>query len=206
MYDIPEVRTLFRGTLRNENHCAAWYNWVKLGLFHTEECGDIAGKTYNEFMQYLVGAEGDPRTAVAHKLGIPEGHLAVTNLEWLGMFSDDTVPVTQRSNMDVLGGRLLEKCGYAEGERDMIVMQHEFVVRHEQEERKVFSTLVEYGIPGGDSAMARTVGLPLAIATRMALEGKISGRGVVTPVMSEMYNPILDELESFGIAFDERVE
>jgi len=69
----------------------------------------------------------------------------------------------------------------------------------------VSSTLVEYGIPGGDSAMARTVGLPLAIATRMVLDGRIVDCGVVTPVKPEIYNPILDELEGVGISFDERV-
>ncbi len=206
MYDIPEVKTLFRGTLRNEAHCEAWYPWVKVGLFGTGERNDFQGLTFADFMRDLLGTTDDPKSAMAGKLGLSADSRAITNLEWLGMFSDDPLPFSKGSNVDVLASRMLERCGYAEGERDMIVMQHEFVVRYDTGEERIRSTLVEYGIPNGDSAMARTVGLPLAIATRMALEGKIEDRGVVTPVQPELYNPILDELESMGIAFDDRVE
>lgn len=205
MYDIQEVQTLFRGTLRNTGHCEAWYPWVKLGLFETERRSDVEGMTHFRFMQDLLGSTEDPRTVIAQQFGIPTDHRAITNLEWLGMFSDKPLPFDQGSNMEVLGNRMLDECGYAEGERDMIVMQHEFVVGYDTGDEHIRSTLVEYGIPDGDSAMARTVGYPLAIATRMALEGRIADRGVVTPVKPDMYNPILDELESMGISFDDRV-
>ena len=205
IYDIEEVKTLFRGTLRNEGHCAAWYPWVKLGLFRKDERSDLDGLTYSGFMRDLVGTTGDPKRALAEQLGLPEDAAAIAKLEWLGMFVDEEISLTHGSNMDVLAGRMLEKCGYEKGERDMIVMQHEFVIRYEDGDKRLYSTLVEYGIPGGDSAMARTVALPLAIATRMTIEGKIDERGVVTPVKPEIYNPILDELEGLGISFDERV-
>jgi saccharopine dehydrogenase-like NADP-dependent oxidoreductase len=205
MYSIPEVKTLFRGTLRNEAHCEAWYPWVKLGLFETRERDDLAGLTYGGFMRNLLGGAENPKTAIATRFGLAEDSKAITNLDWLGMFTDDPLPFTSGANVDVLAARMLEKCGYSEGERDMIVMQHEFVVRYVTGDEHVRSTLVEYGIPGGDSAMARTVGYPLAIATRMALEGKIADRGVVTPVTPEMYNPILDELAGMGISFDDQI-
>lgn len=205
MYDIKEVQTLFRGTLRNTGHCEAWYPWVKLGLFETERRTDVEGMTHFRFMQDLLGSDDDPRSAIAKRFDIPSDHRTITNLEWLGMFSDKPLPFDHGSNMEVLSNRMLDECGYAEGERDMIVMQHEFVVRYGKNEEHLRSTLVEYGIPGGDSAMARTVGVPLAIATRMALEGKIRDHGVVTPVKPDVYNPILDELESMGISFDDRV-
>ncbi len=205
MYDIPEVKTLFRGTLRNVAHCEAWYPWVKIGLFGTEERTDFDGLTYAGFMQDLLGTTDSPAGAMTKQLGLSEDSRAITNLEWLGMFAEEPLPFSHGSNMDIIASRMLEKCGYDEGERDMIVMQHEFIVRYETGDERVWSTLVEYGIPGGDSAMARTVGLPLAIATRMALEGKVTDRGVVTPVTPELYNPILDELENMGIAFDDRV-
>ena len=99
---------------------------------------------------------------------------------------------------------MAEKCAYAEGERDMLLMRHEFVVRFDDAEKKLYSTLVAYGIPGGDSAMARTVSLPLAVATRMILEGSITARGVVVPMTPEIYDPILDELERMGIVFEGR--
>jgi saccharopine dehydrogenase-like NADP-dependent oxidoreductase len=206
LYDIGEAETLFRGTLRNEGHCAAWYWWVTLGLFGTEVRTDLGNLTYRNFMQDLVGELGDLKTALAGKWKLPQDASAIANLEWLGMFEDEPLSVTRGANVDVLASRMLEKCAYQKGERDMIVMLHEFVVRYADGDRKVYSRLVEYGVPGGDSAMARTVGLPLAIATRMTMEGAIETRGVVTPVVPEIYNPILDELEGIGISFDERVE
>ena len=204
-YGIPEARTLFRGTLRNERHCAAWYPWVKLGLLRLDERDDFDGMTYGTFMRDLIGTKGDPKSALAAKLGLAEDAPAIANLDWLGMFADEPIPLARGCNMDVLASRMIARCGYAEGERDMIVMRHEFLIRYDGGDERVRSTLVEYGIPGGDSAMARTVGLPLAIATRMTLDGEIRRRGVVTPVEPEMYDPILDELEGLGIAFDDSV-
>lgn len=206
IYDIPEVETLFRGTLRNSRHCEAWYPWVKLGLFGKETRDDLGDLTFNGFMRDLLATTDDPRTALAAKLGLEESAPAVANLDWLGMFADESIPLKQGANLDVLACRMLERCGYEAGERDMIAMQHEFAIRYDDGEKRVFSTLVEYGVPGGDSAMARTVGIPLAIATRMVLEDRVAERGIVTPVTPEIYNPILDELESLGIVFDEREE
>jgi len=130
-------------------------------------------------------------------------HPAIANLEWLGMFDETPVSLEQGGNLDILAKRMAEKCAYAEGERDMILMQHEFVVRSGTVEQKLYSTLVAYGDPGGDSAMARTVSLPLAVATRMVLEGRITQRGVVAPMRPEVYDPILDELQGMGISFEE---
>ena len=67
----------------------------------------------------------------------------------------------------------------------------------------ITSTLIDYGIPGGDSSMARTVGLPAAAGARLVLEGRIGGRGVLIPVIPEIYQPILEELRAHGIAFRE---
>ena len=206
MYDIPEAETLFRGTLRNEKHCASWYPWVKLGLFRKDARSDLDGLTFCGFMRSVLETTEDPKAALSTKLGLSEDAPAIANLEWLGLFVEEPIPLDQGSNADILATRMVEKCGYEEGERDMIVMQHEFLIRYDDHDENVYSTLVEYGIPGGDSAMARTVGIPLAIATRMVLNGTIDERGVVTPVKPEIYNPILDELEGLGISFDDRVD
>jgi saccharopine dehydrogenase-like NADP-dependent oxidoreductase len=106
--------------------------------------------------------------------------------------------------MDVLALRLQEKCPYEAGERDMIVLHHEFEAAYEGEAREhITSTLVDYGVPGGDSAMARTVSLPAAIAARLILEGRINLAGVQIPVLPEVYDPVLDELETLGIKCEE---
>ena len=89
-------------------------------------------------------------------------------------------------------------------ERDMIVMHHEFEVHYPDRKEAITSTLVDYGIPNGDSAIARTVALPAAIAVRLILEDKISLSGVHIPLIPEIYNPILNELASMGITFKEQ--
>jgi hypothetical protein len=93
---------------------------------------------------------------------------------------------------------------YAEGEQDMIAMHHDFVADHGDRQERITSTLVDFGIPGGDSSMARTVSLPAAIATRMVLDGTITARGVHIPVSPDIYNPILDELATMKIALKEQ--
>ena len=94
---------------------------------------------------------------------------------------------------------------YAPGEVDLLAQHHEFIAEYPDGRREMLtSTMVDTGIPNGDSSMARTVSLPAAIATKMILKGEISLTGVVIPVLPEIYNPVLDELESMNIRLVER--
>ena len=89
----------------------------------------------------------------------------------------------------------------------MIILQHIFeAVYTEGKKERIMSTLIDFGIPNGDSSMSRTVGLPPAIGTRLILEGKINKTGVHIPVIPEIYVPILAELKEKGIEFKERKE
>ena len=88
----------------------------------------------------------------------------------------------------------------------MLVMQHEFVVEYSDRTEKITSTLVDYGIPNGDSSMSRLVGLPAAIASRVILQREIDLTGVHTPVIPEIYEPVLTELAELGVSFRETVE
>ena len=94
---------------------------------------------------------------------------------------------------------------YAEGERDMLVMKHDFTAAYPDESSEaITSTMLDFGFQSdGDSSMARTVSLPAAIAVRMVLEGKIDARGVHIPVISEIYDPVLAELAELGIELKE---
>jgi saccharopine dehydrogenase-like NADP-dependent oxidoreductase len=205
LYGLDGIRTMFRGTLRNVGHCAAWYHWVKLGLFDQKPRSDLAGLTYKRFMQGFVGGAGNLQKALSVALSVPETAPAISGLEWLGLFHESPVSITEGGNVDILASRMLEKCSFAPGERDLLIMRHEFVVSYPEREERIVSSLVDFGIPDGDSAMSRTVSLPLAIAVRMIAEGSIAQRGVVAPVHPDVYGPILDELErDFGIAFQER--
>jgi saccharopine dehydrogenase-like NADP-dependent oxidoreductase len=123
-------------------------------------------------------------------------------LVWAGLLSDRPVGKPEASPLDVLEEMLASTMAYAPGERDLVVLRHEFVFERDGRKHTAESTLVAYGEPGGDSAMARTVSLPAAAAVRLILEGKIRETGVRIPVDPEIYEPVLAALETVGIRFD----
>jgi len=204
MYGLEGIKTMFRGTLRNLGHCESWYPWVKLGLFDPAPRDDLGGLTYLGFMRGFVDGADRVKEALATKLGVAEDAPTLTKLDWLGLFDDEPIPIDQGGNVDVMAARLLERCPFPAGERDMIVLQHEFRVEYPERAETVYSTLVDFGRPGGDSSMARTVSLPVAIGTRLIADGGIDQRGVFAPVRAEVYEPILKELAGVGIAMEER--
>ncbi len=206
IYGIPEAKTIFRGTLRYVGWCETLRKLVAAGWL-SEEPTDLKGLTFNQLTAKLLGAPGgDGRRETMSRLDVVEDSYAFKNFEWLGLFSHDPLPVTEGSPLDVIVARMLAKMKYTEGERDMLVMQHEFIAEYPDRREKITSTLIDYGIPGGDTSMSRTVGLPAAIAVRMILQGQVKLTGVHRPVMPEVYEPVLAELQELGIGFTERVE
>ena len=208
-YGIPEVETMFRGTLRYPGWCDTLMKIVELGLLDETERSDLGGMSFAGLTARLIHATEGPslRAALAGHLGVAADSKPITDLEWLGFLSDAPLPEGATTLLDVLAMRMLELMAYAPGERDMLVMQHEFVARYSDGTReKTTSTMIDYGIPGGDTSMSRTVGLPAAIATRLILQGRIDLTGVRTPVIPEIYEPVLSELERLGIGFEEKTE
>ena len=205
-YGIPEVDTMYRGTLRNLGWCDTMQKLNQLGYFSLEERDNLAGKTFRQVMADHINEEGtaELRESVARHLNLAPNACVMMTLEWLGLLEDEPVP-EETTLLDVLADRMLERMPYREGERDMVVLAHEFVAVYQNGEKSISSTLIEFGASGGDTAMARTVGTPAAVGARMILEGRIDLAGVHIPVVPEIYQPILDELERLGIAFEERV-
>ena len=123
-----------------------------------------------------------------------------------GITSPDWAPPGEKAPIDILCARMLDKMLYAPGERDMLILRHEFEAEYPDRREKITSTMIDFGIPHGYTSMARTVGLPSAIGVRLVLEGKVQLTGVQAPVMPEIYEPVLDELEALGIKFVETWE
>ena len=206
-YGITSTRTMFRGTLRNQGWCPTLKKIAELGLLGESET-DLTGETYAQFMARVIGKKS-PRgvkQAVARKIGLDPVNFIVANLEWLGLFSSAPLPAGCKSPLDVMTATMLAKMSYAPGERDMLVLQHQFVAEYPGHKEKISSTMIDFGIPNGDSSMNRTVGLPAAVGVRLILEGQVKSRGVLVPVLAEIYEPALVELERLGIHFSEKTE
>ncbi|UCD14508.1 MAG: saccharopine dehydrogenase NADP-binding domain-containing protein [Thermoplasmatales archaeon] len=208
VYGLKDTKTVYRGTFRMTGWCETMRKIVALGWLSEEPVKGFSGKTYGDLTRHLIGAGSDENLpmATAAFLGLDTYSAVLKRLEWLGLFSDEQLPNDRDNPLDYLNGITLEKMSMDKGERDMIVMYHDFMAGYPSKKEYITSTLVEYGIPGGDTAIARTVALPAAIAVKKILEGKMDITGVHIPVIPEIYSPILDELEEMGIKFTEKTE
>ncbi len=206
VYELDSARSLLRGTLRNPGHCDSWKKMVDLGLFGRQEV-ETDGHTWASFFRkvFLDGHGGDLPELVAARLDVPLDDPVIGKLVWLGLFDDEPLTAGRAAPIQLMADRMWERMQFAPGERDMIVLQHTFEVAWPDRKERIVSTLVDYGIPGGDSAMARTVALPAAIAVRMILEGRVTDTGVISPTKPELYGPIMKDLEGVGVAFEETV-
>lgn len=208
LYGIRSTKTMLRGTLRYKGWCPTIKKMVELGLLD-EKKKDWTGMTYRDFIRALMkeSSEKDLKKILSSYLNIDEDSDVIKRFEWLSLLGNDPLPLTKGSPLEILGAKMLEKLQYEEGERDMIILQHTFIASYgDGRKEKITSTLVDFGIPHGNTSMARTVGLPAAIGTRLILEGKIKRKGVQIPIVPEIYEPILKELKELGISFKEKIE
>lgn len=205
-YGLKDALTVIRGTYRNPGWCETLKKIVELGLVDETPRNGLKGISYREMTAGLVGAPADEqlKKAVATKLGIAADSAIMKRLDWLGLFGDETIRESG-NYLDVLSARLQEKLYFKEGEKDMLILRHRFIVENKDKSRDLItSTLIDFGIPFGDSSMARTVSLPMAIGTRLVAEGKIGMKGVLTPVHPGIYEPVLAELETLNIGMVEK--
>jgi len=206
LYGLQDALTVIRGTYRNLGWCATLKKIVDLGLVDETPQTNLSGVTFKKMTADLVGCPADKhvKEETAKKLGIPANSEIIKRLEWLGLFSDEPVPAFD-NRLDILSQRLQEKLFYKEGEKDMLILRHRFIIENKDGTHDLItSTLIDFGIPFGDSSMARTVSLPMAIATRMIADGRITMKGVQTPVHAEIYEPVLAELETMNIKMVEK--
>ena len=140
-------------------------------------------------------------------LGLDPNSEPMKKLEWLGLFSNQPIPSLENpSPAVVLEDLLLKKWALLPEDKDMIIMRHEFEYELAGKTKRLLSTMVMKGRDEQDTAMARLVGLPLGIFSKLLLEGKVQAPGVHIPVMPEVYKPVLAELATFGVVFQDQEE
>jgi len=206
IYGLKDALTVMRGTYRNIGWCDTFKKIVDLGLVDDTPMNGLKGITFKKMMADIANVleSDDVDAAVAKKVGIKKDHFIIQNMKWLGLFSNNKVS-DQNNRLDILSEKLLEKLYYKDGEKDMLVLCHTFVIENaDASVTRLTSTLIDYGIPHGDSSMARTVSLPLAIGVKLMAQGKIDLTGVQIPIRKEIYLPVLDGLEQLNIKMVEK--
>ncbi|KAI8976457.1 saccharopine dehydrogenase [Pilobolus umbonatus] len=215
-YNIPEAETIIRGTIRYDGFCQFVKALVILGFLSEEEepqyAANAADITWSQVVAKILGTKNNSTEALtaaiikkcdlennAHKAQILDG------MRWLGFFSD--VKVHRRGSLlDTFCATLEDKMQFGEKERDLVFLQHRFEIELKDGSHQTrTSTLLEYGKVGGFSAMATTVGVPCGIAVQLILDGKLTAKGVLAPMTSEINNPIMELLEKEGIGMVERI-
>ncbi len=205
-YGLQDVKTMLRGTLRMPHYCKAWNVFVKLGL--TDDSYKIKNTdtlTYTDLLNTFlpVGTQSVKEKVIAF-MGSDSDEKVIDMLNYLELFSNKPIALKEGSPAELLQALLEEKWLLKKGDKDMIVMQHQFEYELNGKTHQLESSLVVKGDDEIHTAMAKTVGLPLAISVKNFLTGKFKLYGVQIPTTKEIYEPMLSELEKENVVFIEK--
>ncbi len=210
-YNLKDIPTFIRATLRYPGFCEAWNCLIKLGLtannYHIEGSENM---TYRQWAaSYLPNNGESPENELADILNIERGGQLHKKLLWTELLSHRPVTRVNGTPAEILLDLLLDKLKFNDGDTDMLVFYERIEYELEGALYEHVSYLVTKGLDFWHTAISRTVGLPAAIAAKMILNGEINTRGVLFPWTREVYDPVLDELEELGIAYtsyDKKIE
>lgn len=208
VYGLENVRTLYRGTIRRVGFSRAWQIFVLLGM--TDDSYTIADSenmSYRSFVNsFLPYSPTDSvKLKLRYQLKIDQDDIVWEKLEELDIFSSSKkVGLKNATPAQILQKILLDSWSLSPEDKDMIVMYHKFGYELNGKKHQIDATMVCTGEDQTYTAMAKTVGLPVAIATLAILNNKIQRYGVQIPTKTELYTPVLNELKDFGIIFHEK--
>lgn len=208
VYGLDDALTLYRGTIRRVGFSKAWNMFVQLGMTddsYTME--DSETMTYREFTNSFLPYHPTDSVEIKLRLSlkIDQDDIKWDKLLELDLFNEHKmVGLKNATPAQILEKILTDSWGLEENDKDMIVMYHKFGYEINGEEKQIDSKMVCLGDDQTYTAMAKTVGLPVAIATLQILNGNIKTPGVQLPINKEVYLPILKELEDYGVVFNEK--
>jgi len=212
VFELKNVKTMIRGTLRYPGYSELWSQIVKLGMPNeVVEIPKLSEMTYREYTEMFV-----PKTAnsvnledrVADFLKISPTGVIMDKLKWLGLFDNKVIGGNVKSSTEVMQKILNEKLPLPAGKRDMVILMHilEAEFPNTNTRKKYVSTLVDYGEQNGITSIAKTVGAPAAIAAKLILLGELNITGTHIPTHQLIYTKVLKELETLKLKFVEKVE
>lgn len=206
VYGLKDIPTIMRGTMRSPGFCQAWNIFVQLGMTDDTYIVDNSENiTYRDFINMYLPY--DNSLSVEEKIckifNIDMNSHEMHLLKWCGIFDKVKVGYKDATPAKILQHLLEQKWKLEPGDIDMILMQHIFKYELEGKNYQTTSTLVFKGKNEVETSMAITVGMPVAFATEMLLKGEIKLTGVHTPVIPELYLPLLDKLSNIGVRFVE---
>lgn len=201
-YGLQGVKTMLRGTLRNDGFCSAWNILVQLGC--TDDAYSMEGvdkMTHRNFINSFLPYDDTMmlEEKILTRFGIEATGPEMERLKWSGFFEEIPVGLESGTPAKILEHILNKKWRLDPHDKDMVVMWHRFTYALGSETREIQSHIIAIGDDSVKTAMAKGVGLPLAIAAKLFLEGKVKQRGVCLPIDKAEYEPILKELETLGI-------
>lgn len=204
LYGLNHLNTLVRGTLRMPGFCKAWHAWIAMGFTDDQHIISVAGNTYHALCDALLplpGAPWETRVERAWHGPLPEGVFA--KIVETGVFSNKPLPFASATPAAYLQALLETEWQLQPGDQDRVVMHHILDWEKNGKTLRWTSSLDLKGEDDIHTAMAKTVGLPLAMSVELLLENKFPERGVLIPLEEWWYAPVLQKLKNFGIAFSE---
>lgn len=205
-YGLEDILTLFRGTLRRKGFSKSWNMFVQLGMTDdTYVVENSENMTYREFTNlfFPFNNELTVEQKFCNYLSVSKNSEEFQKAEWVGIFLDSEIGMTNATPAQILQAILEKKWTLGAEDKDMIVMQHQFEYMQNGQQNNLSSSLLVFGDDPRYTAMAKTVGLPVAIATKLILSGVIKSTGVKIPTTKDIYVPVLKELKENGINFIE---
>jgi saccharopine dehydrogenase-like NADP-dependent oxidoreductase len=220
LYNVPKVATICRGTFRYEGWANVMIAFKLLGLMELDVKAADTWSTYLSNAVAELGETDSSKPLYSRVQAVLEAEKAITDvpaamhaLTWLGLISqtENTERMVRETPLDSLCSVLEEKLQYKENERDMVAMFHTVVgTMPDGTVERHTSRLLDFGVTGaeGDSAMSKTVGYTTGAAAELLLYGDTSelSPGVMIPTTKEVYTPLLNRLQDFGITWNESIE
>lgn len=209
VYGLNDVLTLYRGTIRRVGFSKAWNMFVQLGMTDDSYImEDSSTMSYREFVNSFLPYHPTDSVEIKMRLilKIDQDDSMWDKLLELDLFNrDKKVGLKNATPAQILEKILTDSWALQPKDKDMIVMYHKFGYELNGKKEQIDSKMVCIGEDQTYTAMAKTVGLPVAMATLLILNGKIKTPGVQLPIREEVYLPILKELEEYGVVFKEQI-